>query len=100
MGGDRCLALNRERSLLLGSPSVRVVRNLRTGEPVNIRLKGKRRPADVQVLTDVGVVEHYAMLARGNHWFARFNKISLDQAGNPSPADLHLPWPRAPESFG
>jgi hypothetical protein len=25
------------------------------------------------------------VLARDNHWFARFNKISLDQAGNPSP---------------
>ena len=57
---------------------------------MDIPLKGKRRPADVQVLTDAGVVEHYAMLARGNHWFARFNKISLDQAGAPSPADHHL----------
>jgi hypothetical protein len=41
------------------------------------------------VLTDAGVVEHYAMQARDNHWSARFNKISLDQAGNPSPAELH-----------
>ena len=35
------------------------VRNLRTGEPVDIRLEGRRRSADVQVLTDEpGVLEH------------------------------------------
>jgi hypothetical protein len=54
---------------------------------------GKRRPADVQVLTDeAGVVEHYAVMARDNHNFATLNKIGFDQAGNPSRADLHLAW--------
>jgi deazaflavin-dependent oxidoreductase (nitroreductase family) len=68
-------------------------RNLRTGEPVDIRLKGQRRPADVQVFTDeAGVTEHYAVMARDNHNFAKFNKIGLDPDGNPNPADLRLAW--------
>ena len=69
------------------------VRNLRTGEPVDIRLDGKRRSADVQVVADeTGVVEHLALMARDNHQFARFNKIGLDQRGDPRPGDLHLAW--------
>jgi hypothetical protein len=45
------------------------------------------------VLADeTGVVEHLAQMARDNHQFARFNKISLDQRGDPSPDDLHLAW--------
>ena len=68
-------------------------RNLRTGEPVDIRLRGKRRPAEVQVRTDeAGVVELYAIMARDNHSFAKFNKIGFDPAGTPDPADLHLAW--------
>jgi hypothetical protein len=78
--------------LLIGTPFA-WGRNLRTGEPIEIRFKGKRRPADVEVLTDEpGVAQHYAVMARDNHNFAKFNKIGLDQAGNPSPADLHLAW--------
>lgn len=78
--------------LLIGTP-FGWARNLRSGEPVDIRLLGRRRPADVQVLTDeAGVVEHYATMARDNHQFAKFNKITLDKAGTPSPADLHLAW--------
>ena len=78
--------------LLIGTPFA-WGRNLRTGEPVDIRLKGKRRPADVEVFSDeAGVVEHYAVMARDNHNFAKFNKIGLDQTGDPSPADLHLAW--------
>jgi deazaflavin-dependent oxidoreductase (nitroreductase family) len=69
------------------------VRNLRTGEAVQIRLLGKRRTVDVQVLTnETGVVEHLAIMARDNHQFARFNKIGLDQQGEPDPEDLHLAW--------
>jgi hypothetical protein len=68
-------------------------RNLRTGEPVEIRLKGRRRPADVQVATDAaGVIELYAVMARANHQFAKFNNIGIDQAGDPNQADLHLAW--------
>ena len=68
-------------------------RNLRTGEPVYIRLAGKRRSADVQIVTDqAAVVEHFGMMARDNHQFAKFNQIGLDSHGDPSPDDLHLAW--------
>jgi deazaflavin-dependent oxidoreductase (nitroreductase family) len=79
-------------SLLVGS-QFGWVRNLRTGEPVDIRLAGRRRPADVRVLTDeTSVVEHLALMARDNHQFARFNRIGLDQGGDPVAEDLHLAW--------
>jgi hypothetical protein len=78
--------------LLVGTPFA-WGRNLHTGEPLDIRLKGKRRPADVEVLIDeAAVVENYAVMARDNHNFAKFNNVGLDQAGNPSPGDLHLAW--------
>ena len=68
-------------------------RNLRTGEPVTIRLKGRRRLADVQVLTEEReVADAYAVMARDNHAFANFNSIGFDSDGNPVPADLHLAW--------
>jgi len=79
-------------SLLIGTPFA-WGRNLRTGEPVEIRLKGKRRVADVQAFSDEPhVVEHYGRMARDNHAFANFNKIGLDAEGNPDPNDLHLAW--------
>jgi len=82
----------RDGTLLVGTQFA-WVRNLRTGEPVDIRLDGKRRSADVQVVADeTGVVEHLAMMARDNHQFARFNKIGLDRRGAPRPGDLHLAW--------
>ena len=56
-----------------------------------------RRPADVRVYTDeAGVTELYAIMARDNHSFAKFNKIGLDQDGNPDPDDLQLAWAGAP----
>jgi deazaflavin-dependent oxidoreductase (nitroreductase family) len=68
-------------------------RNLRTGETVDIRLTGKRRPAQVGVLTDqVGVVENLAIMAGDNHRFAKFNRIRLDQKGDPVSEDLHVAW--------
>jgi hypothetical protein len=74
--------------------------NLRTGQPVDIRLRGKRRPADVEVFTDeAGVVERYALMARDNHTFAKFNKIGFDPAGNPSAEDLHLAWAAGARAF-
>lgn len=79
-------------ALLIGTP-FGWVRNLRTGEPVDLRLRGKRRSADVEVITDEeGVVENYAAMARDNHQFAKFNKIGFDAEGNPDPVDLHLAW--------
>jgi deazaflavin-dependent oxidoreductase (nitroreductase family) len=78
-----------EGALLIGTP-FGWARNLRTGEPVEIRLQGRRRTADVQVIADEpGVTSAYAVMARDNHNFARFNHIGFDADGNPLPADLH-----------
>jgi deazaflavin-dependent oxidoreductase (nitroreductase family) len=79
-------------SLLVGS-QFGWIRNLRSGEAVDIRLAGRRRRADVRVLADeIDVVEHLAMMARDNHQFAKFNKIGFDRSGRPLPDDLHLAW--------
>ena len=79
-------------SLLIGTP-FGWARNLRTGEPVEIRLRGRRRTADVHVITDEpGVVDAYAVMARDNHNFARFNHIGFAADGHPLPADLHRAW--------
>ncbi|HXR41393.1 MAG TPA: nitroreductase/quinone reductase family protein [Acidothermaceae bacterium] len=79
-------------SLLVGTP-FGWGRNLRTGEPVTIRYKGKLLTADVTVFTDeAAVVEAYARMASDNHQFAKFNKISLDGDGTPDARDLHLAW--------
>lgn len=87
------VAYTRHEGALLIGTSFAWGQNLRTGEPVDIRLKGKRRLADVQVLTDEkGVVEHYAVIARDNRNFANFNKIGFDQDDNPNPADLRQAW--------
>jgi hypothetical protein len=93
------VACTRRNGTLLAGPHSAWARNLRTGEPVHIRLAGKRRSADVQVVTDqTGLVGHFASMARDNHQFARFNKIGLDQRGDPRPGDLHLAWAAAPGS--
>jgi deazaflavin-dependent oxidoreductase (nitroreductase family) len=87
------VAYCRHQGALLFGTEFGWVRNLRTGEPVEIQLKGRRRTADVVVTTDeAGVVADYAILARDNHQFARFNRITLDAAGEPDPADLHRCW--------
>jgi deazaflavin-dependent oxidoreductase (nitroreductase family) len=87
------VAYSRHNGTLLVGTQFSWVRNLCTGEPVQIRLLGKLRSADVQVLTDeIDVVEHLAMMARDNHQFAKFNRIGLDQRGEPRPDDLHLVW--------
>jgi hypothetical protein len=85
--------------LLIGTPFA-WGRNLRTGEPVDIRLKGERRAAEVEAFIDeAGVVEQYGVMARDNPNFAKFNKIGLDAAGNPSPEDLHLAWAAGARAF-
>jgi deazaflavin-dependent oxidoreductase (nitroreductase family) len=79
-------------NLLVGSQFA-WIRNLRTGEGVQIRLLGKQRPADVQILTEeTAVVERLAAMARDNHQFAKFNQIGFDERGDPSPDDLRLAW--------
>ena len=68
-------------------------RNLRTGEPVAFRFKGKIRLADVQALTaEPDVVTAYAHMAAANPAFARFSRVHVDQDGKASHRDLHLAW--------
>jgi deazaflavin-dependent oxidoreductase (nitroreductase family) len=87
------VAYSRHEGALLFGTEFRWVRNLRSGEPVEIRFKGRRRRADVTVTSDeAGVVADYGVLARDNHQFARFNRIALDAAGEPDPADLRRCW--------
>jgi deazaflavin-dependent oxidoreductase (nitroreductase family) len=86
-------------SLVVGTP-FGWGRNLRTGDPVEIRLQGKRRTADVEVFTDEpGVVGWYGLMARDNHQFAKFNKIRIDEAGEPDPGDLRLAWVGGARAF-
>lgn len=88
-----------EGDLLIGTP-FGWGRNLRTGEPVTIRFKGRRRLADVLVLADEReVVDAYAVMARDNRAFAKFNDIGFDPAGNPVPADLRLAWAAGARAF-
>ena len=68
-------------------------RNPRTGEPVEVRYLGRRRKAEVEVFTDkADVVRLYDVICRDNRNFAGFNKVGIDAAGNPEPADLHKAW--------
>ncbi len=87
------IAYARDGSALVIGTAFRWARNLRTGEPVEIRLSGRRRIADVEVVTDeAGVVDCYALIVRGNRAFAGFNNIRVDGEGNPDAADLHEAW--------
>jgi deazaflavin-dependent oxidoreductase (nitroreductase family) len=81
-----------EGSLLVGTPFA-WARNMRTGEPVEVILQGRRRQADVQVISDSdGVAAAYAIICRDNHQFARFNNIRLDPDGTPAAGDLQAAW--------
>jgi len=87
------------RELLIATP-FGWARNLRTGTPVEIRLKGRLRQADVRVVTDeLGVVEVLAIMARGNRNFASFNRIGIGRDGEPDPADLHRVWATGARAF-
>lgn len=75
-------------------------RNLRTGQPVDIRLKGAVRRVGVRAITDeAGVVADYATMARDNHQFAKLNGIRLDGTGTPNVEDLHLAWKAGARAF-
>ena len=88
-----------EGDLLIGTP-FGWGRNLRTGEAVAIRLKGRRRMADVEVFTDEGAVsDAYGVMCRDNRTFAKFNRVGLDAAGNPDQTDLHLAWAAGARAF-
>jgi hypothetical protein len=88
-----------EGDLLIGTPFA-WGRNLRTGEAVAIRLKGRRRLADVEVFTDEqSVTDAYGVMCRDNHTFAKFNRVGLDAAGQPAQSDLHLAWAAGARAF-
>jgi deazaflavin-dependent oxidoreductase (nitroreductase family) len=88
-----------EGDLLIGTP-FGWGRNLRTGQPVTILFKGRRRLADVRVLTgERDVAEAYGVMARDNHAFANFQGIGFDDNGSPVPADLHLAWAAGARAF-
>jgi len=89
----------RDGDLLIGTP-FGWGRNLRTGEPVTIRLRGRLRQADVQVYqSEADVTRAYAVMSRDNRNFARFNKITVDAAGQPDQGDLHLAWAAGARAF-
>jgi len=88
-----------EGDLLIGTPFA-WGRNLRTGEPVSIRLKGRRRLADVEVFTaEQAVTDAYGVMCRDNRTFANFNRVGIDAAGNPDQTDLHLAWAAGARAF-
>jgi hypothetical protein len=79
--------------LLVGTRLWPWVKNLRPGEPVTIRLKGRQRLADWELFTDEQtVVELYDVIARDNHQNAKFAGIGFAPDGSPNPADLHQAW--------
>ncbi|MDH2445141.1 hypothetical protein QDR37_14400 [Amnibacterium sp. CER49] len=81
-----------QNALLLGS-GFAWGKNLRTGQPLELRYMGRRRTADVQVLTsETEVVAHYAVIARRNPGFAHINKIGFDTDGDPNADDLRAAW--------
>ncbi|WP_250002844.1 hypothetical protein [Actinoplanes sp. M2I2] len=79
-------------TLLIGTPFA-WARNLRTGDQLEVCHLGKIKTAGVRVhAAEDEVVADYAVLARANHSFARFNKIGLDAGGNPNVDDLNRAW--------
>ncbi|HUN37778.1 MAG TPA: hypothetical protein VMU95_37775 [Trebonia sp.] len=88
-----------EGSLLVGTQFA-WARNMRTGEPVEVIMLGRRRQASVQVISDEdGVVAAYDVLCRDNHQFARFNNIQLDSDGAPVQGDLHSAWTNGARAY-
>jgi deazaflavin-dependent oxidoreductase (nitroreductase family) len=91
--------ITHEGEILVGSP-FGWGKNLRTGEPLEVTYKGKRRTADVVVVQDeVGVVALYDVICRSNRQFASFNEVKLDGAGNPEPGDLRGAWENGARVF-
>jgi deazaflavin-dependent oxidoreductase (nitroreductase family) len=94
------VAYTRDGDALVVGTSFGWGRNLRTGEPVAVRLKGRLREADVQVITDEdGVVAQYALMSRDNKQFAKFNHIGFDKHGEPLLADLRAGWAAGARAF-
>ncbi len=82
-----------EGRLLVGTRIWPWVKNLRPGEPAKVRVRGRQRLADWELLTDEqNVVELYGVIARDNHVNAKFAGIGFDPDGSPNLADLHQAW--------
>ena len=85
--------------LLIGTP-FGWGRNLRSGEPVQILLQGRRRLADVEAFTDeAGVTRLYTIMCKDNKAFANFNKVRIGADGEPSADDLHRAWTDGARAF-
>ena len=83
---------HRDGDLLIGSP-FGWIRNLRSGDQIDIRLSGSRVRAAVDYIADEpGVTDAFAIMARDNHNFAKFNQIRIGADGEPDRSDLHLAW--------
>lgn len=79
-------------SLLVGTPFA-WARNLRTGDALDVRLRGRRRRCDVEVFTDEAeVVAAYTRMARANPAFASFNSVRRGADGEPDPQDVTAAW--------
>jgi deazaflavin-dependent oxidoreductase (nitroreductase family) len=87
-----------EGALVIGTP-FGWAKNLRTGEPVWIRYKGKKVQADVEAFTDEeNVTRIFAALAKAGPAFASFNKIRVEN-GVPNASDLHDAWADGSRAF-
>lgn len=87
------VAYLRHRGDLLLGTSARRRHNLRSGELVTIRLRGRLRRAAVWISSaERDVVPAYARMARVNPTFARFNAIGVGADGEPDENDLRLAW--------
>jgi deazaflavin-dependent oxidoreductase (nitroreductase family) len=94
------VAYTRHEGALLVGTSFGWGRNLRTGEPVEIRFLGRKQTADVRVLTsEEDVTSAYDTMCRDNKNFAGFNHVGYDANGNPNTEDLHLAWAAGARAF-
>jgi deazaflavin-dependent oxidoreductase (nitroreductase family) len=87
-----------EGGLVIGTP-FGWAKNLRTGEPVWIRHKGKKIQADVEAFTDEeNVTKLFTALCKAGPAFAAFNKIRMEN-GVPNASDLHDAWADGARAF-
>jgi hypothetical protein len=86
-------------AMLFGSP-FGWARNIRTGEQVEILLKGRKRLADVRVYTsEPEVTEAYTTICQDNRNFAQFNMVRLGPDGKPNADDIHAAWAAGARAF-
>jgi deazaflavin-dependent oxidoreductase (nitroreductase family) len=85
--------LRHEGKLLVATRSWPWLKNLRPGEPAQVRIKGRIRQADWELLTDEeNVVELFDIISRASRPVASFNGVGFDPDGTPNRADLHQAW--------